>query len=206
MTATKGELTRERIVASAASLFNRRGYAGASMTDLMAAAGLEKGGVYRHFDSKQAIATAAFDHAAKLHGDRIRAHLAVAPPDAASRMVAVAAGMASIAVDPPIPGGCPLLNTAIESDDADGDVYPALRARAKHGMRRLLGTIEKIVAEGVVSGEFRPDANARVEASGVVSMMEGALMLTKLNDDPAHLAWAVERVRERAHQLSVAER
>lgn len=202
MTATKGELTRERIVASAASLFNRRGYAGASMSDLMAAAGLEKGGLYRHFDSKQAIATAAFDLAAKLHGDRIRAHLSVAPSDASSRLVAVAAAMASIAVDPPIAGGCPLLNTAIESDDAEGEVYPALRARARAGMRRLLATIERIVADGVSRGEFRAGTNARVEASGVVATMEGALMLTKLNDDPAHLAWAVDRVRERARVLA----
>jgi TetR/AcrR family transcriptional repressor of nem operon len=49
---TKGERTRARIVATAAPLFNQRGYVGASMADLMAATGLEKGGIYRHFESK----------------------------------------------------------------------------------------------------------------------------------------------------------
>ena len=62
MAATKGERTREGIVAAAAPLFNQRGYAASSMSDVMAATGLEKGGIYRHFESKDELALAAFDH------------------------------------------------------------------------------------------------------------------------------------------------
>lgn len=202
MADTKGERTRQRIVTTAAPLFNRLGYSGASMADLMAAAGLEKGGVYRHFASKQAIVVAAFDHAARLHGERIRTHLAAAPPGAASRLVAIAEGMASIVRDPVVAGGCPLLNAAIESDDAEGPLYPALRARTRSAMEQLLGTIRSIIAEGIASGEFGPATDAQGEASGIVATMEGALMLTKLYDDPVHVGHAVERVRERAMSLA----
>src|SRR6266478_6814341 len=59
----KGEETRKRIVAEAASLFNRRGYHGGSLQDLMKATGLEKGGIYRHFSSKEELAALAFEHA-----------------------------------------------------------------------------------------------------------------------------------------------
>ena len=38
---TKGEVTRQRILERAAPVFNQRGYAGATMTDLVAATGLE---------------------------------------------------------------------------------------------------------------------------------------------------------------------
>jgi len=48
----KGQRPRGRIVAEAASLFNQRGFEGCSMSELMAATGLEKGGIYRHFSSK----------------------------------------------------------------------------------------------------------------------------------------------------------
>jgi TetR/AcrR family transcriptional repressor of nem operon len=202
MAPTKGELTRERILATAAPLFNRLGYAGASMADLMAAAGLEKGGIYRHFASKKAIAVAAFDHAVRLHNARILAYLATAPADATSRLIAVAEGMASIVEDPAIEGGCPLLNTAIESDDAEGPLYPALRARTRRAMAHLLGIVRGIVAEGVASGEFRVTTDVHAEASGVVAAMEGALMLTKLYDDPVHIQHAVERVRERTKVLA----
>ena len=52
----KKEQTRQRIVAEAAPVFNQRGYAGSSLADLMKATGLEKGGIYRHFSSKEELA------------------------------------------------------------------------------------------------------------------------------------------------------
>ena len=64
---SKGERTRERIVAQVAPLFNQRGFAGASMADLIAVTGLQAGGVYRHFAGKEALAIAAFDHASARH-------------------------------------------------------------------------------------------------------------------------------------------
>ena len=59
----KGEKTRERIVSKAAQLFNERGLEGTSLADLMEATGLEKGGIYRHFPSKEAVAVEAFEYA-----------------------------------------------------------------------------------------------------------------------------------------------
>ena len=60
---SKGEETRLRIVAEAAPLFNQRGYEGCSIQDIMDATGLEKGGIYRHFESKEELAAEAFDFA-----------------------------------------------------------------------------------------------------------------------------------------------
>src|ERR1700693_6480914 len=47
-------------------IFNQKGYDGAALSDLMRATGLEKGGIYRHFGSKQELAGDAFDHAWKI--------------------------------------------------------------------------------------------------------------------------------------------
>ncbi|HEX4488355.1 MAG TPA: helix-turn-helix domain-containing protein, partial [Terriglobales bacterium] len=60
---SKGEDTRKRIVAEAAAIFNQKGYEGASLQALMEATGLEKGGIYRHFTSKETVAAEAFDYA-----------------------------------------------------------------------------------------------------------------------------------------------
>jgi TetR/AcrR family transcriptional regulator, transcriptional repressor for nem operon len=70
---TKGERTRRRIIERAAALFNTRGVAGASMADVSLATGLEKGGVCNHFESKDALALAAFDYAAGLVRQRLDA-------------------------------------------------------------------------------------------------------------------------------------
>ena len=64
--ATKGAATRQRIVELAAPVFNQRGYVGASMRDLVDATGLEKGGIYNHFGSKEQLALEAYDHAMSL--------------------------------------------------------------------------------------------------------------------------------------------
>ena len=63
---TKGERTKAAIAERAAGLFNRVGYAAASMSDVMAETGLEKGGIYNHFASKQELALAAFQHSVRV--------------------------------------------------------------------------------------------------------------------------------------------
>ena len=52
---TKGQQTRRKIIEAAAPIFNKRGYEGSSLNDLMAATGLKKGGIYRHFSSKEEL-------------------------------------------------------------------------------------------------------------------------------------------------------
>jgi TetR/AcrR family transcriptional regulator, transcriptional repressor for nem operon len=52
----KGEQTRQEIIRKAAPIFNQRGYDGAALSELMRATGLEKGGIYRHFKSKEQLA------------------------------------------------------------------------------------------------------------------------------------------------------
>lgn len=50
--------TRRRLLLAAADLFDEAGYHGASLSDILAAAGLTKGALYFHFRSKYALAEA----------------------------------------------------------------------------------------------------------------------------------------------------
>ena len=59
----KGAQTRQHIIQEAATLFNQRGYTGSSISDVMQYTGLQKGGIYRHFESKEQLALAAFEYA-----------------------------------------------------------------------------------------------------------------------------------------------
>ena len=53
--------TRTKIVRSAQRLFNRRGFDAVSIDDIMAAAELTRGGVYRYFESKGDLYAEAMD-------------------------------------------------------------------------------------------------------------------------------------------------
>ena len=196
---TKGARTRARIVETAAPVFNRLGYAGTSMSELMAATGLEKGGLYRHFESKDALALAAFDHAVATYGARYAAAVAGAS-DAVAQATALAHAMAETARDPLIAGGCPLLNTAVECDDG----HPELRDRARQAMRAMLRLAARIYERGMASGELRADVDPAAEAAHLVATMEGAIMIARLLDAPSYARRAAEQVEERARTCASA--
>jgi AcrR family transcriptional regulator len=86
-------------------------------------------------------------------------------------------------------GGCPIVNLAIESDDAD----PQLRTAARQAMARLIGLLERIIDEGVKLGEF-PKGDARARAAHLVAALEGALMLSNLYKDDAYLRGVADRL------------
>lgn len=187
----KGSATRERIVARAAPLFNQRGFAGAAMSDIMAATGLEKGGIYRHFGSKDALALEAFDYATRLLTARFEQALA-GKTRAADRMHAIFELWRAIAHDPPIAGGCYAMNTAIESDDT----HPALRDRARRVLRAFERRVVRILEEGIARGELNRALDAARFAGVTVATLEGALMLTRLHGDDIHMRRATQTLEE----------
>ncbi|MCC3372738.1 TetR/AcrR family transcriptional regulator [Cohnella sp. REN36] len=179
---TKGEQTRERIIAESAELFNRRGYAGASLSDIIERTGIQKGGIYRHFGSKDEIALEAYGYATGVVGARIRETMAERA-SASEKLLAYFDVYRDVAESPPFAGGCPLLNTAVESDDG----HPALRDRARQSMANTLESMKRIIAEGIRSGEFRPDLDADALAGFALASMEGSIMMSKLEGSNRHI-------------------
>src|SRR5881409_1510275 len=110
----RGEGTRENIIRKAATLFNQHGFAGSSLSDIMAATGLQKGGIYRHFSSKEQLAVEALDYAVGVMSARFAAALE-GKATATERLRAIMGVFAALAHDPPVPGGCPVMNAGIEN-------------------------------------------------------------------------------------------
>jgi TetR/AcrR family transcriptional repressor of nem operon len=169
----KGEQTRQEIIRKAAPIFNQRGYDGAAMSDLMRATGLEKGGIYRHFSSKEALAAEAFDYAWRETFDS-RIHDLDTIPNAVDRLKQLVANF--VERRGIIPGGCPLLNTAIDTDD--GNIV--LRDRARKALRGWLSYLVSIVDAGIKAREIRPRIDAKKLATLIISSLEGAVMLYRL--------------------------
>jgi TetR/AcrR family transcriptional repressor of nem operon len=191
---SKGEDTRERILAHSAQLFNRQGYAGASLADIMRETGLEKGGIYNHFSSKEQLALESFDYAYELVRQRVRLALA-GKFNAIERLLAIVSVFQSEVDDPPVAGGCPILNTAIEADDSN----EVLRDRARTAMYDWRATIHRIVNKGIERREVRPTTDADEVASILIATLEGALMLSNLYKDPVHMR------RAAAHMIRYIE-
>ena len=185
---SKGEQTRARILEQTAPLFNRKGYFGSSLSDIMQATGLEKGGIYNHFTSKEQIALEAFDYAFEVVQQKMR-HALTGKKPAIERLIAYTSVFQQLAEDS-LAGGCPVLNTAIEADDA----HPGLRDRARNAMDIWRASIHHIIARGIERQEIRPDVDIEAFATVFIATLEGAVMLSKLYDDASHMRYAVEHL------------
>ena len=169
----KGESTRQRIIEQAAPLFNQRGFEGCSMQDVLEATGLEKGGVYRHFESKEELAAEVFRYAwgraVKMRWEGL---------DEVDGSVEKLRYFVRRFVDTtgPIPGGCPLMNTAIEADDGNALLRGLVHAGIKDWKRKLCGIVEK----GIEAGEIRGEVEPRQIANSVIAALEGALMISRM--------------------------
>lgn len=169
----KGELTRERIIAQAAPLFNQRGFAGCSMQDIMDATGLEKGGLYRHFSSKEELAAEVFRYAVDrvngLRNDKIdRDHGAIAELRSLVRRF--------VEIRSDVAGGCIIFNTAIEEDDGN----PILRGLALKAIEDWKGGLAKVIEQGIRSGEIRKGTVPRRVANVLIATLEGALTISRM--------------------------
>lgn len=170
---TKGEKTRQKIVEEAAALFNQSGFSGFSMSELMKATGLEKGGIYRHFESKEQLAAEAFEHAW-----REALHTRTHDLDKVSNTVDWLKQLIDNFVHrrPSVPGGCPLLNTAIDADDGS----PMLRRLALRAMRGWRDELVEVVERGIERKEIKRRVDPKQLADIVISSLEGALMVSRL--------------------------
>lgn len=178
----KGENTRKHIIAKAAELFNQKGYASASLSDITELTGIKKGGIYRHFDSKDDIALEAYSYAGSVVGGKINE--AIQQQETASgKLLSYLHVYENVVEAPPFIGGCPLLNLATESDDG----HPLLRERAQRGLKGTLENMKVIIAEGVTSGEFKADLDIDSLASFTLAIMEGSIMMSKLEGSNRHI-------------------
>ncbi len=175
---TKGEQTRKKIVEAAAPIFNRRGYEGSSLNDLMEATGLKKGGIYRHFSSKEELAAEAFDYTWEAAWNARLLHV-----DEKANGIEKLKQLIANFIDyrSPVAGGCPILNTAIDADDGN----PVLRARVAKALRSWLSRLQFIVKQAQEHGEARSGVDPKLVATLIVASLEGALMMSRLqrNDE-----------------------
>lgn len=188
---SKGEETKTRIIQQAAELFNQQGYAGSSISDIMRVTGLQKGGIYNHFQSKDELALQAFDFAIA----RVSQHTKAAVRSkhhAIERLEAIVEVFSSFVNNPPIKGGCPLLNTAVESDDA----HPALRDRAQQAMNSWRKLISQIIEKGISRGEIRSGVDADEIATIIIATLEGAMMMSKLYGDAIHMERVITHIKQ----------
>jgi TetR/AcrR family transcriptional regulator, transcriptional repressor for nem operon len=193
---SKGDKTRQRILAEAAAIFNQRGYEGCSIQAIMMATGLEKGGIYRHFESKEELAAEAFDYAWSIASSKRRLHL----DEIADPIQKLKQHIANFMIRSGLPGGCPLLNTAVDSDNGN----PILRDKVRKALRGWQTMIAGILEDGIASGIIRAEIDPSTVANHIIGSLEGAMLISRIERNDTALRQTVERFDSHLESLRSA--
>ena len=179
--------TRERILASARRLFNRNGLSEVSIDEVMAGAGLTRGGFYSYFDSKDELYAEAITlFTRRFPIEPWQCSMGMPPP--ADRPLAATIVDAYLSREhfEDVEGSCPMLG--LPSDVARGG------ASVKAAYREVLGMMV-----GAFSANLGPDRKkAHERALGIAALCVGGMVLARAVDDPA----LADDLREAARKMA----
>lgn len=183
---SKAAQTKQYIIERTAPVFNAKGYAGTSLTDLTEATGLTKGSIYGNFENKDEVALAAFDYNFR----RVTAYLSermLATDNAVDRLLVYPHVYRDFLKIPFLKPGCPLLNTSTEADDT----HPALKKKAADALAFWKTAVEEQIKRGIKRGEIKRGTNPTEFTVVLMSLIEGAVMQAKVTERPTELRIAM---------------
>lgn len=176
--------TKAQILAAATAVFAQKGFAKASMNDIVRASGLSKGGVYWHFKSKDDIVTAIFDQfflgqLAML--DEVLAGEGTAVSKLHQLATLTGAGVETVASQFP----SPLEFYALAAREE------ALKDNLRAHLYSYQEKINALIAQGVQAGEFRSELGDDV-ANTIMALFEGLMLIWAVSPETVDLSQEVE--------------
>ncbi len=171
------ERTRERVLQAAFREVYRTGFQSASLDAILAGAGVTKGALYYHFDSKEALGYAVVEEVIgpDLRGKWLRPLLRGKDP--IDTLIGIVQGESVRPED--VRGGCPLNNLAQEMSPLDEGFRKRL-ARVFHAWREGVAVA---LREGQTRGRVRRDVEPAEAAGLLIAMLEGYVSLAKNAQD-----------------------
>jgi len=188
--ATKGDITREKILEAARSLFNTKGFGATTINDLVDASGLQKGSIYFHFPGKDALGLAVLEEARNSFMDFLADSLTGDSPCLCLENFFRNVMEKHLATG--FVGGCIFGNTALEMGDSDmryAEIIDQL-------FDQWIGMIERFVVAAQEKGELRADIPGNALARIIVAVIEGGIMMSRVKKDEVPLRECLEVLRK----------
>jgi TetR/AcrR family transcriptional repressor of nem operon len=171
------ERTRERLLQAAFREVYRSGFQSASLDTILAAAGVTKGALYYHFDSKEALGYAIVEEVIALDLRAKWLRPLQSGKDPFNTLIGIVQGESVRPED--VRGGCPLNNLAQEMSPLDEGFRKRL-AKVFDAWREGIATA---LREGQTHGTVRRDVEPTEAAGLLIAMLEGYVSLAKNAQD-----------------------
>ncbi|MDJ0811108.1 MAG: TetR/AcrR family transcriptional regulator [Desulfobacterales bacterium] len=177
--ADKGERTRQRIVAEALPLFSVKGYFNTSISDILSATQLTKGGLYCHFQSKEDIWYAVYDEAVRIWRHTVFRDLR-AVSDPLERIQKTCDNVLIRYLEGEIfDGGCFFVNMLVELSGQSA-------AMSRHILKGFVGfakLFQNWLKEADYNGQLRMGLDFKEVANFIVITLNGAATLFAASRD-----------------------
>lgn len=179
---SKAERTKKFIIEQVAHVFNKKGYAATSLKDLTETTGLTKGAIYGNFKNKDEVAILAFAHNLSFVRDRLKSNI-LGSRNCLDQLLAYPKTFREIFRKVLQSGGCPIVNTAIDSDNVNELLQDAVRTAIGEWKRSIVTMVEN----GIRSGEFSSSSDADAIAHVLICLVEGGYAMTKATGDEEYM-------------------
>lgn len=186
---SKAEKTKEYIIERSAALFNRKGYAGTSLSDIMQATALTKGSIYGNFGNKDELAVAVYQY--NFYSLRKRIAKDVMKQERAKdKLFAITGYYRNNWKQVCERGGCPILNASVEADDH----LSYLKKPVQNSIKVFIKDISYIIELGQKTREFKRSIDPQEYAYVILTILEGAIMLLKTMNNQQLLFSTLDRI------------
>ena len=185
----KSERTKQYIIEKVAPIFNRKGYAGTSLSDLTAATGLTKGSIYGNFKNKDEVALSAFEHNLEFIVRNLILNIKSADTPI-GKLRAYPATYRTIYKTVLANGGCPILNTSADADD----LHKGMHASVLKGIAQWKTGLMNIIEKGKARGQIKAKTDARRVAEIIISLVEGGFAMAKTTGEESFIRNALDEV------------
>ena len=185
----KSEKTRRYIVEVASPIFNKKGYAGTSISDVVESTGLTKGSIYGNFENKDELAIAALEH----NFSKISGLIYSSFNDKKNSCDKLAAFAESYRLFYDVSmdfGGCPVMNAAVDSDDGN----PLIKKRVEKFIMLWKKSLTTIIENGKKDKEIKQDVDPESFSILFISIIEGSLMLSKTTGEKKYINSAIDHI------------
>ncbi|MFT4096164.1 MAG: TetR/AcrR family transcriptional regulator [Rhodoblastus sp.] len=191
------QTAREKILDAAVRVIRTQGFAGASVDELCAAAGVTKGAFFHHFKSKEAAAVAA----AQRFSDMADSAFAVAPyralPDPVARVLGYVAFRKTL-----MKGELPAFTCLVGTMAQEAYVtHPPVREACARSIDGHVEILESDLALAMRARGVQAPGGARGLALYMQAVIQGAFVLAKAHDDAAVAAACLDHLHDHLKRL-----
>jgi AcrR family transcriptional regulator len=188
----RGEKTRLKIIAEAASLFHNQGYTATGLDQILKQAEVTKGAFYHHFRSKKDVALAVIH---EVVAGQVQRRMIDPVINASNPLVAIRNVVSSLRKETPeddLLTGCPVNNLANELALQDADIQSALAAL----FDRWEGAWTEALKRELKSGRRHNYKDPRELSLSLIALIEGAQAMAKAHQSRKPLDVALKRVEK----------